>query len=95
MTRPIDSSFARAAIVVLVLAVLFCLVLPMSGDGMGMPLALFCCFVLAVALAVFVLARPRTSLMVDGPLAPSVPLARGPTEGARAPDILALGSLLI
>lgn len=96
MSRPVVSPFMRAAVVVLVLAVVLCLVLPMSGDGMaGMNFALFCCFVLAIALASFFLRRPHGALVVGDASGVSVPLARGPTRTARAPDIVELGSLLI
>lgn len=96
MIRPIASPLARAAVVLLVLAVVMCLVLPMSGDGMASThFALFCCFVLAVALGVFILRRPQTTLRLGNTLGLGVPLARGPTQTARAPDIIALGSLLI
>lgn len=96
MTRPIPSPLTRTAVVLLVLAVVLCLVLPMSGDGMATThFALFCCFVLAVALGVFILRRPQTTLLLGNILGRALPLARGPTETARAPDIVALGSLLI
>ena len=96
MTRPIASPLTRAAVVLLVLAVVLCLVLPMSGDGMTTTnFALVCCFVLAVALGVFILRRPQTTLLLGTSLGLAVPLARGPTQTARAPDIVALGSLLI
>ena len=96
MTRPIASPLTRAAVVILVLAVVLCLVLPMSGDGMATThFALFCCFVLAVALSVVILRRPQTKLLLGNTLGLAIPLARGPTQTARAPDIVALGSLLI
>lgn len=96
MTRPFASPLVRVAVAVLIVAVMLCLVFPMSGDGMaGMHFALFCCFVLAVALGVFILRRPQTTLLLGNTLGRVSPLARGPTETAHAPDIFALGSLLI
>jgi len=96
MTRPTASPIVRLAVVVLVLAVVFCLVLPMTGGhDAGMNFALACCLVLAIALSVFFLARPREALLVGDAFGFAVPLARGPTRTARAPDIVALGSLLI
>lgn len=96
MSRQIASPLVRVAIVVLALAVVFCLVLPMSGGGdAATNFALVCCFVLAVALGVFLLRRPRGTLLLGDAFTHSTPLARGPTRSARAPDIVALGSLLI
>lgn len=96
MTRLIGSPLLRAAVVLLVLAVVLCLVLPMSGGGDGgMNFALACCFVLAVAMSVFLLGRPRAIVLLGDALGLAVPLARVPTQTARAPDVVALGSLLI
>lgn len=96
MTKPIVSPLMRAAVVVLVLAVVLCMVLPMSGGGdAAMTFALVCCFVLAIALSVFLLRRPRDAFLLGDAFSFAVPLARGPTRAARAPDIVALGSLLI
>ncbi|HEX9697311.1 MAG TPA: hypothetical protein VGB64_13480 [Actinomycetota bacterium] len=95
MTRSIGS-LLRVAVVVLVFAVVLCLVLPMSGGGdAGMNFALACCFVLAIALSVFLLRQPREMLVLGDAFGSALPLVRGPTRTARAPDIVELGSLLI
>lgn len=96
MTRQTASPLLRIAIVVLALAVVLCLALPMSSGGdAAMNLALSCCFVLAAALGGFLLRRPRGTLPLGGALPYPTPPARGPTRSARAPDVVALGSLLI
>jgi hypothetical protein len=95
MTRPIESTILRAASLILVFAVVLCLLFPMGGDSAAMHFALTCCFVLAVALSIFLLRRPRETILLRDALGFAVPLARGPTRMARAPDIVALGTLLI
>jgi hypothetical protein len=87
---------ARAAVLLLMLAVLLCLTLPMtSGDMGGSQLAaMFCCFVLAIVLSVLLLARPRTALLWAAPVRWRPVPARGDPR-VRAPDLSILGILLV
>lgn len=95
MTNTFTSPLVRVAVFVLVLAVVLCLAVPMSGNsGAEMDFALLCCFVLAIALSVFVLRRARQTLILGGAFGSVVPLPR-PARNARAPDLVGLGSLLI
>lgn len=96
MIRSITSPLVRAAVVVVVLAVVLCLVVPTMGGGdHGVQFALACCFVLAGAVSVFLLRGPAQSLVVANAFGHPVPLARGPNQAARPPDIVALSALLI
>jgi len=85
----------RIAIVVLALAVLICVALPMSNADSAMSFGVMCCFVLAVLLSAFLLdGSQRTPWLAVArvavpPLPPSI------LATARAPDLVALGSLLI
>lgn len=89
---------ARAAVLLLALAVFLCLTLPMaSGDtgGGAQVAAMVCCFVLAIVLSVFFLARPRAGLLLwSAPIRQRPVLARGDPP-VRAPDLSILGALLI
>lgn len=85
---------ARIAIAVLVLAVFVCPVLPMVGDGDPGMRALLCCFVLAVVLGVFLLARRWSGPVFSTLVRPQRP-GRLPPPVGRPPDPIALGSLLI
>lgn len=96
MTTPNAAPLVRVLVVLLALAVLGCLAVPMSGDGeMVMHVVMACCFVLAIAFSVFVLRPPQAAALLEPGLGRTTPLARGPTRTARAPDVFALGSLLI
>jgi hypothetical protein len=96
MARPIASPWLRAAVMVLVVSVMLCLVLPMTGGGAaGMYTALACCFVLAIALSVLLLRPPRQASLLGNALGLEALFVRVPTRTARSPDVFDLGSLLI
>ena len=84
---------ARLAIVVLALAVVFCLALPMTG-GSAMHIAMVCCFVLATLLSIVILIGPGRYDVVSAPLCRHTKPA-GVLAVARAPNPVALGALLI
>ncbi len=85
---------ARIGIVVLALAVVFCLVLPMTG-GNVMHAALVCCFVLAILLSVAILIGPARKAALGLVLGQRHPRPAGVLAVARAPNPIALGALLI
>jgi hypothetical protein len=96
MNRSTVTPIVRALVAMLALAVLLCLVLPMTMDaGSEMNMALFCCFVLAIVLGVFVLRRPGPKLVFGYALGGAFPHPPLPLRTARAPDVVELGSLLI
>ncbi len=88
--RPI----VRIGIVMLALAVVLCLVLPMTDSGGVMQLTMVCCFVLAVLLSLVMLIGPRWNASTDPAFGNPGFRAGRFVPLARAPDPIALGALL-
>lgn len=84
--------FARPVVVVVALAIVFCLAIPMSG---AMDVALICCFVLGVALSVLRLERPSRIRLEPTVVSGSLAAGPSPRFAGRPPNLVALGSLLI
>ena len=87
-------SLVRLGVVLLTLAVIFCLVLPMAGGG-AMSVAMVCCFVLAILLTVAILIGPTRNASVAPELGHKHLRPADVLAVARAPDPVALGALLI
>jgi hypothetical protein len=99
VTIKTGSKATTVLVVVIVLAVLVCasLALAMMGDHMGSMghAAVFCCFVLAVALTSLVLGRPHATLLVAPETSPHRVRTPARTVPPWPPDRVELGSLLI